>query len=151
MTYEDAAAILSYDPETGVLRYRKAGGRWNRLPAGRPAGTPDARGYLVVNLPGVGQFKVHRICWLLAYGAWPSDTIDHINRDPADNRLVNLRAVPQAVNAANRGEAGVTWDASRARWKAQLKRGYRHVFNKRFVCFGQAVKARNEAKRAADE
>ena len=39
--------------------------------------------------------------WYLSYGEWPSNTVDHINGDPTDNRLCNLRAVSQQTNNRN--------------------------------------------------
>lgn len=45
-------------------------------------------------------YRAHRLAWLYVHGVWP-DVIDHINGDPWDNRLVNLRDVPQHVNMQN--------------------------------------------------
>jgi hypothetical protein len=34
-------------------------------------------------------------------GAWPTDGVDHINCNPADNRWCNLRPATQSQNGAN--------------------------------------------------
>ena len=55
--------------------------------------------------------------------------IDHINGDPLDNRIENLRVVPPSENAMNRGPTinntsgykGVFWDESRQKWLAQAQ------------------------------
>jgi hypothetical protein len=43
-----------------------------------------------------------RYVWLLHTGDWPKQTIDHINRDPLDNRIDNLRDVSRSENNKNR-------------------------------------------------
>jgi hypothetical protein len=65
--------------------------------------TPDGRGYLCITLDG-RSYKAHRVIWAFVHGRWPSDKveIDHINRDPADNRLSNLRLASRSQNQGNR-------------------------------------------------
>jgi len=46
--------------------------------------------------------KAHRIVWAMTRGEWPTDEIDHINGDPADNRPENLRQVSHTDNVKNR-------------------------------------------------
>lgn len=144
--YERVKELFDYDPQTGVLSWRHAGGRWNRLPAGRAAGTPDHHGHLVVNVGGETQ-RVQRVIWLWMPGEWPEHVVDHKNRVRHDNRWVNLRDITQGANAKNVTSRGVSWDAARGRWHAQLKRNYVHVYRKRFVCFGQAVNAYKKARK----
>lgn len=57
--------------------------------------------------------------------------VDHINNDPLDNRLCNLRACTQGENSRNRklnknnksGFKGVYWMKDRSKWKAHLHEG----------------------------
>lgn len=53
-------------------------------------GSLDKDGYLIIKVKGK-QFKAHRIVWLLNYGVFPKNEIDHINRNKLDNRIENLR------------------------------------------------------------
>lgn len=101
LTFDEVAAVLAYDPLTGVLTFRHAS---KRSPAGRPAGRRDKKGYLRTRM-GLGEYKNHRLAWLLYYGAWPTQEIDHINGKTADNRIENLRDVSFSTNGLNRVRA----------------------------------------------
>lgn len=92
--------LLKYDPESpSALRWRHSG-RGRRLGLG--AGALDPRGYWKVRVGG-RLWYAHRIVWALQHGADPGDAqIDHINGDPSDNRLDNLRLATSQQNAWNR-------------------------------------------------
>jgi hypothetical protein len=117
---------LRYDPETGQFTWLK--GKPNREGRrGRPAGSTDSRGYVKISASS-GRFFAHRLAWAFHYGGWPPEDIDHINGDPADNRIQNLRLATDAQNHANQGPArnsksgvkGVYWDKNARKWKAQI-------------------------------
>ena len=100
---------FSYDPTTGVLSWKhrprshfSTAKGWKRANAhaGDPVGTLTPQGRLMVNIRGKGYF-VHRLIWKLVYGRDPFGQIDHINRDPLDNRLRNLRIVTPSENSRN--------------------------------------------------
>lgn len=67
--------------------------------------------YVKIDGTSVG---VHKIIYALFHGTLEEGTvIDHINRDPSDNRVENLRSVPQKINSRNRSmsvlnKSGVT-------------------------------------------
>lgn len=87
-----------YNPETGEIRhrYKKNGGI---------ATCKHASGHLKVGItfPSGRRFiYAHRLAWFLHYGVWPEHVIDHINGDPADNRISNLRDITQQENTMNR-------------------------------------------------
>ena len=92
MTYERAKAIWRYDPETGLLHWLEA--------ARKPVGPTASRYYVSVGFEG-RSYKAHRLAWLLTFGEWPKDEIDHIDGDRSNNRLGNLRDVPHKVNQMN--------------------------------------------------
>lgn len=97
-TAEYVRSQLSYAPETGVLRWLKSG------PSRRKslvAGTITAEGYLRTHFNNHFLLN-HRLAWFITYGYWPTNQIDHINGDRADNRLCNLREVDNQRNTQNR-------------------------------------------------
>ena len=98
-TYAEAMRMLDYDPETGIVWHRINHGR---AKAGTIAGTKRRDGYSVLWLDGKLHL-LHRLIYLMMTGDWPAQQIDHINRDPGDNRWSNLRAVAPRENIMNRG------------------------------------------------
>jgi hypothetical protein len=98
LTLERARALLVYDPADGVIRWRVSNG--SRARAGSIAGAIEAGGYIRICIDGRFH-RAHRLAWLLAHGAWPTRSIDHINGNKADNRLCNLRDVTANVNLQN--------------------------------------------------
>lgn len=163
-TPERLRQLLSYDPETGDLTWRprdieefswrvfspqSACDTWNRDYAGRPAFHLNARGYLVSKVDGRPLYA-HRVAWAIVHGAWPEGVIDHINRDPSDNRIVNLRDVSQQENNRNRSlrsGAGVDFRASRGKWRARIMVNYKDVSLGHYATEAEARAARDAAER----
>ena len=99
ITHQRLVEVLHYDPETGAVSWRDQT-RGRRAVVG--CKRPDGRSRVVID--GV-RYVVSRLCWFYAHGAWPAGQVDHINGDPTDDRLVNLRDVPAALNNQNRRRA----------------------------------------------
>jgi hypothetical protein len=102
MTPEEARELFDYDPETGLLRWRRNVSRWR---AGQIAGTvkpkKDRTTYVHVRYAGK-WFSAHRLAYAVVEGRWPNPFIDHINGDGTDNRWSNLREATASQNARNR-------------------------------------------------
>lgn len=165
--------LLDYDPETGELTWRQrplsyfsesAGKikrppewswrKWNTAFAGKPAFTfTDSRG---VKSGAIlrKQYKAHRICWAIYYGEHPSRDIDHINGNPSDNRIANLRLVSHYENMRNMkkpahnssGCVGVQFNKGMNKWQAILSFRPRPKHIGFFDTFEEAVRARKEAE-----
>ena len=125
--YAKAIRVLEYDPQTGIVRHCINHGR---AKAGNVAGTQRHDGYSVVWLDGKLHL-MHRVIYLMMTGQWPTQQIDHINRDPSDNRWCNLRAVSSRENNMNRrfyktrpdntsGYVGVSFMRSCGKWRADI-------------------------------
>ena len=103
--------------------------RNNRAIAGRVAGCVDkSHGYKEVRI-NRRRYYVHRLVWVYFNGDIPGCmSVDHINHQPSDNRIENLRAVSHATNHKNQrmrknntsGVNGVTFNKSRNVWIAQI-------------------------------
>ena len=127
LTAETLRGLLDYDPETGEFRWRV--NRGNRIKVGAAAGTVSSNSYAVIKINGM-PFKAHRLAWLHFHGVWPEHQIDHIDENKSNNRISNLRDVPQSMNQHNAikprkdgtsGYRGVSWDKGKTRWRAQIE------------------------------
>lgn len=134
-----ARNALDYDPETGVFRW-KISNRGHRK-AGDVAGSRVGRGtYRRVKI-NQQEYAAHRLAWAMMYGEDPGDEIDHINGDPSDNRIANLRPATRQQNCQNIGAAGVRFEPDRQRWLARI------CVNGRQKNLGRYL-ARDDAERA---
>lgn len=88
------------NPE-GVLCWKV---KRRKVDRGQPAGIDRGDGYIRV-IFNYKPYYAHRIVWLLVHGEWPTEIIDHINRNRNDNRIENLRDTNRVVNGLNRGPA----------------------------------------------
>jgi hypothetical protein len=98
-TIEELREYLDYEPETGVLRWKKA--RGTRAKAGAIAGRVTPRGYLRLKFKQT-RVDAHRVAFALHNGHWPTPCCDHINGNPSDNRAANLRECTRSSNQHNR-------------------------------------------------
>jgi hypothetical protein len=102
----------------------------------RAAGTVvgcDSNGYKLVGID-YKLYKLHRLIFLWHHGYFPGE-VDHIDGNPRNNRIENLRAATSQGNKANRGRnknnssgyKGVTWDKRREKWVAQIMVNRKHI------------------------
>jgi len=165
--------LFSYDAGSGQLFWkerplssftgktessiRNACGSWNTKYAGKEAGTlarqSPTRGVvnraILVWMKGVSM-EAHRIIWEISYGPIPDGMfIDHINRNPIDNRLSNLRLATQSENARNctlyksstTRLKGVSFFKQSAKWKATIGINNKHIHLGLFQTKGLAAVA----------
>jgi hypothetical protein len=131
--------LLRYEPETGKLFWRERDARvpgvnaahlpqWNGRFAGAEAFTASTgNGYRQGNVLRC-HLEAHRVIWAIVNGEWPSTEIDHIDGNPANNRISNLRLATRRENMQNLGKqprntsghVGAFWSKSKRRWKSQI-------------------------------
>jgi len=142
---------LNYYPETGELTWANRGIHWlDRRFEGKPVGQKwvTKKGYknATTKLEIKGR-KVSvvtaRLCWLVQTGDWPRHTIDHIDRDPFNNKWDNLRDITQAENNDNRsfyrGNVFTNIRFHKGIWRVDFKGKY--IGGSK--CFGKALKIRS--------
>ena len=147
LTAEYLRSILHYDPATGIFTRKVRTS--NRVKVGDVAGCLSSVGYLYICVQN-RLYQAHRLAWFYMYGEWPKLNIDHINRNPSDNRLVNLRNVTQKQNGQNRskssnnmsGYPGVSWKKQNSKWVARIRHNYKHIHLGSFDDLEEAISAR---------
>ena len=138
LTQERLKEVLNYDPETGVFTWARKG---PGVAFGKRAGSFTSEGYRRVTIDKK-EYRAARLAWLYVYGEWPSEVVDHINRDRSDDRIRNLRDVPARVNSKNNGSVGVCWVKAKKKWQAFIG----NVYLGQFEDFDAAVAARKQAE-----
>lgn len=123
MTVKDIRDYVSYDPETGVMKWIKKPGY--AIPIGSVAGNANPRGYHIFTFSGRQEY-CHRVAFtLMNEPLLEGEQVDHINRLKGDNRWVNLRRATPSENSQNRaildtntsGVIGVCWDIHKNKWR----------------------------------
>lgn len=122
---------LSYSPATGLFTWLKSSSKKPII--GTVAGTLHDHGYIRIKV-GEKLHYAHRLAWLYVHGEFPAHEIDHIDRDPSNNRITNLRLATHAQNSANTpkrrtnasGFKGVY--RHQGRWLAQMTAGGKSVY-----------------------
>lgn len=124
VTQSELKELFTYDPETGNLHWIKS--PRPQTPAGAVAGSTHVTGYIKIRINRVA-YQGHRLIWLFNYGSLPG-VIDHVDGDPLNNRLSNLRESSRLTNMFNAkkrkdntsGVKGVSWDKRSGKWAARL-------------------------------
>lgn len=119
------------------------------------AGSFNARGYGKVRIDN-RHYQLHRLIWLHQHGEWPSGYVDHIDGNPRNNRIENLRDVSVSVNGQNQRRAmvhntcgflGVTFEKQTRKFKAHININGRPKTLGRFPTAEEAHRVYLDAKR----
>ena len=124
---------LRYD-ETSPSGLRWAVSNTNRVKVGDAAGCKNSEGYWVVTRHGNKAVRAHKVVWELHNGQIPEGmTVDHIDRNPSNNKIDNLRLATPSAQCHNRKNYG-----RYMKWVKKTKYG---TYAARFTLNGKMVEA----------
>lgn len=155
MNAADIRAQIAYDPSTGEFKWLvNKQGAAARI--GASAGCRRDDNYVQLVIDGRRYFA-HRLAWQLTHGDIPAGAeIDHIDHDPSNNRIENLRLVTTSGNRKNRsadsrnksGVNGVYWATHANAWAAQIRSERRTRHLGYFKDLADAAAARKAAEQS---
>ena len=107
---------FSFDSKVGVLTWKRRPEshfqgsevtmkRWNGKNADKAAGTSRKDGRVAVCLNYYGKTHMiyaSRIIFAMINGKWPDGLVDHLDWNPGNNKLENLRVCNKSQNSQNR-------------------------------------------------
>ena len=133
---------LELDPKVpSGLRWKKSTS--NSIKVGEPAGSCDSRGYYKLQLLG-HHYKCHRII-LLLNNIFPPEgytQVDHIDRNPSNNLISNLRWATPSLNTRNCKVTGeIPYRYVRRRKSGRFESQYKHPITKEKIYVGVYVEA----------
>jgi hypothetical protein len=118
---------------TGVFTWKKDGDRGGPRRAGRVAGHKRKTGYVFISVGGFRPIGAHRLAWVYMYGAALIGEIDHIDGNPSNNAIANLRPATSSQQKQNKrvqsnnrsGLKGAFYHACHKgkKWRSQIKVG----------------------------
>ena len=139
-------------PILKVLYYKEGSFYWrvtihNKAKKDTLAGYTRSDGYSTIQYQKK-RYYVHRLVWEWFHGPIPTDmVIDHIDGNPANNIINNLRCINHNQNLLNikprstnkSGFLGISWDKNQNKWVASLSYKGRRVFRKYYTDITQAI------------
>jgi hypothetical protein len=123
--------VLTYNPVTGIFRHRRAGR--SGVTAESVAGGTRRDRYISLLIDG-NRLYAHRLAWFWIHGQWPANGIDHIDGNPSNNAIANLREATQSqIVASGKPRANQTGFRNvyrhQGRYRVQIvKQGRAHSF-----------------------
>ncbi len=138
---------MEYQPDTGKFFWRQRPEihfkntrlckSFNKRFAGKECFTyRDKLNYLRGTL-NHESFLAHRVAWAVHYGEWPAGMLDHIDGNPGNNKIENLRIATPSENQGNRKTTvrssiykGVYWCNSHNRWVASVYKDGKRIRSK---------------------
>lgn len=107
----------------------------------------ESHGYIICNKLKTFLHRLIMNC--------PSDmVVDHINRNPLDNRKCNLRICTQQQNQTNHGVSsnntsgttGVYWSKAKNKWNVRIQVNYKQIHLGYFDTLEEAIEVRKKAE-----
>lgn len=155
---------FDYNPETGILTWKKKTSSASRIKIGQKAGTKTSAGghskalkYVFIHISFKGiRYLAHRVAYFIYHGVDPKEKqVDHIDGNPLNNKITNLRLATGSQNQFNRssqknnksGVVGVHWDKLRKKWRAYITARGERIYFGYFTDIAEAKAARIAAEK----
>lgn len=114
-----------FDYKEGNLYWKTS--NCNRVKIGQKAGTLSNNGYVCVRI-NKKAYKAHRLVFMMFHGYMPYK-IDHIDGNPTNNKIENLRPTTSIENGYNSkipksnksGIKGVSWCSKTKKWYVSFR------------------------------
>jgi hypothetical protein len=147
ITQDYLKEVLEY--KNGNLYWKKILSRHGKI--GKMVGCNNGKSYLKVGI-NKKYYYVHKLIFLYHYGYIPK-TIDHMDRNPLNNSIENLREVTAAENSFNRGMRsdnksnfkGVSFHKKTKKWQSEICVNHKTIYLGLYTTKEEAAKAYNEA------
>lgn len=150
LTYEDGWLYWKSNSEIREVR-DKNGRSFRNQYAGKKAGGTHYSGYKHIKING-RLYAYHRVVFLMHNKYLPAE-IDHIDGDPLNNRIENLRPANRSRNCSNRmigknnttGVKGISFHKRIGKFQAYITKNKKRIFIGYFEKLEDAVSARKKA------
>jgi hypothetical protein len=131
MDHKYLKETLFYHRKTGQFKWRV---KRSGVRIGDFAGCIRKDKYVLIRIDNKLHLA-HRLAWFYVYGKWPKKNLDHIDGNPANNRIENLREVNPSENQKNMklnsssktGIMGVIWNKQANKWAASITIKYKTI------------------------
>lgn len=152
LSIETLKEWIDYDPQKGSFTWKKS--PHHLIKQGSMAGTYEKRGYRVLHIRKK-IIKAHRAAWAIIYGYFPIGEIDHIDNNPSNNCIDNLREVDRSKNQMNAktpknntsGVKGVHYCNPKRKWIASISIDKKKFCIGHFDSIEEAIKARKQKEK----
>jgi hypothetical protein len=154
-TQSQLQEMFDYDPITGVFMWRGKTRRGKSY-ANKKAGSTSSDGHGQIYITSFGRIMAHRLAWIYVHGKIPDGMlVDHIDGNPRNNAIANLRLATIQQNNWNRrvnkssgsGLKGAFYRAQDKKWHSGIRLNGRRVH---LGSFDTAQEAHEAYRSAAD-
>ena len=151
MEAELNGAIIKLEDGEFYYWYVIAFGKEMKNPYWRKLTPQNNNKYLTISING-RYFYYHRLIYFIHNQEWniwdigDENKIDHIDRNPNNNNIENLRIASSLQNNHNRVDKNYYWDKAKGKYAVQICVNYKKIWGGRFKTEEEAIARSKELK-----